>query len=168
MLILLFNLSKIFFKTFVVLFIISCGLQPLNYPNEKVTIFFEFQKNPLNLSLVQEIKKNFFIMNASEVQNKESASYVVKISDHRLGKFLEATDRDLFPAIVSLDYQVKIDILKESTGELYEIPIFSSEDFSYDTESILSNENKADEIKIDFFSDAINELIIFFSEKSNA
>ena len=107
-------------------------------------------------------------MNASEVQNKESASYVVKISDHRLGKFLEATDRDLFPAIVSLDYQVKIDILKESTGELYEIPIFSSEDFSYDTESILSNENKADEIKIDFFSDAINELIIFFSEKSNA
>ena len=107
-------------------------------------------------------------MNASEVQNKENASYIVKISDHRLGKFLEATDRDLFPAIVSLDYQVKIDILKESTGELYEIPIFSSEDFSYDTESILSNENKADEIKIDFFSDAINELIIFFSEKSNA
>ena len=61
MLILLFNLRKIFFKTFVVLFIIACGLQPLNYPNEKVTIFFEFQKNPLNLSLVQEIKKNFNI-----------------------------------------------------------------------------------------------------------
>ena len=107
-------------------------------------------------------------MNANLAETKDAADFVIEISNHRLGKFLEATDENLFPAVVSLDYQVKFSISERNTNTIHEIPIFTSEDFSYDTESILSNEKQADEIKLDFFSEAVNELLIFFSEKSGA
>ncbi len=167
-LILSFNLKKIFYNFLLVFLVAACGLKPLNYSEKKIAIFFEFQKNPLNFSLVQELKKNFFLMNANLAETKEAADFVIEISNHRLGKFLEATDKNLFPAVVSLDYQVKFSISERNTNTIHEIPIFTSEDFSYDNESILSNEKQADEIKLDFFSEAVNELLIFFSEKSHA
>ena len=160
---------KKFFISFSLAFIIaSCGLKPLNYTEKKITIFFDFQKNPLNFSLVQELKKNFFLMNANLTEKRDDADFVIEISNHRLGKFLEATDENLFPAVVSLDYQVNLSIFDKNTNSIHQIPIFTSEDFSYDTESILSNEKQADEIKLNFFSEAVNELLIFFSEKANA
>tara|TARA_B100001057_G_scaffold57957_1_gene51337 strand:+ start:1337 stop:1858 length:522 start_codon:yes stop_codon:yes gene_type:complete len=167
-LILSFNLKKVFLSFLLAIVIASCGFKPLNYSEKKITIFFEFQKNPLNFSLVQELKTNFFLMNASLAETKEAADFVIEISNHRLGKFLEATDENFFPSVVSLDYQVKLSIFDKNTNSIHEIPIFTSEDFSYDTESILSNERQADEIKLDFFSEAVNELLIFFSEKNNA
>ena len=168
LLILSFDLKRIFLNSLLILFIAACGFKPLNYSEKKISIFFEFQKNPLNFSLVQELKKNFFLMNANLAETKDAADFVIEISNHRLGKFLEATDENFFPAVVSLDYQVKLSIFEKNTNTIHEIPIFTSEDFSYDTESILSNEKQADEIKLDFFSEAVNELLIFFSEKSNA
>jgi len=163
-----FNLKIIFYNSLLVFLVAACGLKPLNYSEKKISIFFEFQKKPLNFSLVQELKKNFFLINASLAETKDAADFVIEISNHRLGKFLEATDEKLFPAVVSLDYQVKFSISEKNTNTIHEIPIFTSEDFSYDTESILSNEKQADEIKLDFFNEAVNELLIFFSEKSNA
>ena len=168
LLILLFDLKRIFLGFLLVILTISCGFKPLNYSEKKIAIFFEFQKNPLNFSLVQELKKNFFLMNANLAETKDTADFVIEISNHRLGKFLEATDKNFFPAVVSLDYQVKLSIFDKNTNTIHEIPIFTSEDFSYDTESILSNEKQADQIKSDFFSEAVNELLIFFSEKNNA
>ena len=167
-LILSFNLKRIFLNSLLFFLIASCGFKPLNYSEEKVAIFFEFQKTPLNFSLVQELKKNFFLMNANIAETKDTADFIIEISNHRLGKFLEATDENFFPAVVSLDYQVKLSIFETNTSTIHEIPIFTSEDFSYDTESILSNEKQVDEIKLDFFSEAVNELLIFFSEKSDA
>ncbi len=167
-LILSFNLKRIFLNSLLFFLIASCGFKPLNYSEEKVAIFFEFQKTPLNFSLVQELKKNFFLMNANIAETKDTADFIIEISNHRLGKFLEATDENFFPAVVSLDYQVKLTIFETNTSTIHEIPIFTSEDFSYDTESILSNEKQVDEIKLDFFSEAVNELLIFFSEKSDA
>ena len=111
--------------------------------------------------------RNFFLINADLANSKEAADYIISISDHRLGKFLEATDENFFPAVVSLDYQLRLAILNLNTENTKEIPIFTSEDFSYDTESILSNEKQVDEIKLDFFTKAVNELIIFFSEENN-
>ena len=64
-LILLFDLKRIFLGFLLVILTISCGFKPLNYSEKKIAIFFEFQKNPLNFSLVQELKKNFFLMNAN-------------------------------------------------------------------------------------------------------
>ena len=57
--ILSFELKRIFLNSLLILFIAACGFKPLNYSEKKITIFFEFQKNPLNFSLVQELKKNF-------------------------------------------------------------------------------------------------------------
>ena len=167
-LILLSNLKKIFLSFLLVILIASCGFKPLNYSEKKITIFFEFQKNPLNFSLVQELKTNFFLMNANLAETKDAADFVIEISNHRLGKFLEATDKNFFPSVVSLDYQVKLSIFDKNTNSIHEIPIFTSEDFSYDTDSILSNERQAEEIKLNFFSEVVNELLIFFSEKNNA
>ena len=167
-LILLSNLKKIFLSFLLVILIASCGFKPLNYSEKKITIFFEFKKNPLNFSLVQELKTNFFLINANLAETKDAADFVIEISNHRLGKFLEATDENFFPSVVSLDYQVKLSIFDKNTNSIHEIPIFTSEDFSYDTDSILSNERQAEEIKLNFFSEAVNELLIFFSEKNNA
>jgi len=167
-LILLSNLKKIFLSFLLVILIASCGFKPLNYSEKKITIFFEFQKNPLNFSLVQELKTNFFLMNANLAETKDAADFVIEISNHRLGKFLEATDENFFPSVVSLDYQVKLSIFDKNTNSIHEIPIFTSEDFSYDTDSILSNERQAEEIKLNFFSEVVNELLIYFSEKNNA
>ena len=50
-------------------------------------------------------------MNANLAETKDAADFVIEISNHRLGKFLEATDKIFFPAVVSLDYQVKLSIL---------------------------------------------------------
>ena len=47
-------------------------------------------------------------MSAITSETKEDADFVIEISNHRLGKFLEATDENFFPALVSLDYQVKL------------------------------------------------------------
>jgi len=163
-----FNLKKIFLSLSLVIFIASCGFKPLNYSEKKIAIFFEFQKNPLNFSLAQELKKSFFLMNANLAETKDAADFIIEIRNHRLGKFLEATDENFFPAVVSLDYQVELSIFDRETNSIHEIPIFTSADFSYDTESILSNDKQANEIKLDFFSEAVNELLIFFSEKSNA
>ena len=136
-LILSFNLKKVFLSFLLVVVIASCGFKPLNYSEKKITIFFEFQKNPLNFSLVQELKMNFFLMNANLAETKDAADFVIEISNHRLGKFLEATDENFFPSVVSLDYQVKLSIFDKNTNSIHEIPIFTSEDFSYDKESIL-------------------------------
>tara|TARA_B100001109_G_scaffold240605_1_gene224036 strand:+ start:840 stop:1370 length:531 start_codon:yes stop_codon:yes gene_type:complete len=163
-----FNLKKVIYSCSIVLLITYCGLKPLNYSEKKITIFFEFQKNPLNFSLVQELKKSFFLMNAKQAESKETADYVIEISNHRLGKFLEATDENFFPAVVSLDYQLLLNIFDNNKDSAYEIPIFTSGDFSYDTESILSNEKQAEEIKLDFFTEVVNELLIFFSEQNDA
>jgi len=167
-LILSFNLKKFFLSFLLAIVIASCGFKPLNYSEKKITIFFEFQKNPLNFSLVQELKTNFFLMNANLAETKDAADFVIEISNHRLGKFLEATDENFFPSVVSLDYQVKLSIFDKNTNSIHEIPIFTSEDFSYDTDSILSNERQAEEIKLNFFSEVVNELLIYFSEKNNA
>ena len=136
-LILSFNLKKVFLSFLLVVVIASCGFKPLNYSEKKITIFFEFQKNPLNFSLAQELKKSFFLMNANLAETKDAADFVIEISNHRLGKFLEATDENFFPSVVSLDYQVKLSIFDKNTNSIHEIPIFTSEDFSYDKESIL-------------------------------
>lgn len=112
---LLFSLRNNLLNFLIILSITSCSLKPLNFSDKKISIFFEFQKNPLNFSLVQELKRNFFLMNADLANSKEAADYVISISDHRLGKFLEATDENFFPAVVSLDYQVRLAILNLNT-----------------------------------------------------
>ena len=52
--ILSFDFKRFFFlNSLLILLIAACGFKPLNYSEKKITIFFEFQKNPLNFSLVQ-------------------------------------------------------------------------------------------------------------------
>ena len=117
---LLFSLKNNFFNFLIFLFITSCSLKPLNFSENKISIFFEFKKNPLNYSLVQELKRNFFLINADLAKSKEAADYIISISDHRLGKFLEATDENFFPAVVSLVSNIELKYRKyERNSNIY-------------------------------------------------
>ena len=68
---------------------------------------------------------------------------------------MSATDENFFPAVGSLDYQLDF-VLKNGSKEEF-IEFFASENFAYDTDSILSNEQKIEEIKKNFFYQALNE-----------
>tara|TARA_B100001029_G_scaffold5679_1_gene4095 strand:+ start:8434 stop:8949 length:516 start_codon:yes stop_codon:yes gene_type:complete len=160
---LLFKYSRNLFFFFIIsLLFSSCALQPLKIADNKISIYLDFKNNPLNKSLVYEIKRNLNKFNAS-IESEEKAKYIVKINEHRIGKFMESTDEELLPALINLEYQLNLEIINKTLNSVEKIPIFLTEDFSYDTESILSNERKSDEIKQDFFNQVIDIFIIFFS-----
>ena len=64
-----------------------------------------------------------------------------------------------------LDYQFDFYLKTNSKSEFIEF--FANEDFAYDTDSILSNEQKIEEIKINFFQEALNELAFRISNFSS-
>ena len=143
-------------KIFLLLFLlVSCGYSPISQKNEeRMIIFFSFKNNPLNQDLMSEIKKSSSMLNI-EISNSSEADLELEIINHRIGKFLSATDENFFPAVGSLDYQLDF-ILKNGSKEEF-IEFFASENFAYDTDSILSNEQKIEEIKKNFFYRALNE-----------
>jgi len=163
---LLFKYSKNLFFFFIISIVFSsCALKPFDIPENKISIYLDYKNNPLNKSLVYEIKRNLNKFNAS-IESEEKAEYIVKINEHRIGKFMESTDAELLPALINLEYQLNLEIINRTLNSTEKIPIFLTEDFSYDTESILSNERKSDEIKLDFFSQVIDIFIVFFSNKT--
>ncbi len=143
-------------KIFLLLFLlVSCGYSPVLEKNEKrMMIFFSYKNNPLNQDFMSEIKKSSSMMNI-EISNSSEADLELEIINHRIGKFLSATDENFFPAVGSLDYQLDF-ILKSGSKEEF-IEFFATENFAYDTDSILSNEQKIEEIKKNFFYQALNE-----------
>ena len=88
-----------------------------------------------------------------------------KIVNHRIGKFLKVTDKNFFPAVGTLDYQFDFYLKTNSKSEFIEF--FVNEDFAYDTDSILSNEQKIEEIKMNFFQQALIELSFRISNFSS-
>jgi len=143
----------------------SCGYSPVNESEEDaLKIYFSFKNNPLNQSLLVEIKKNTSFLNL-EISSLDEADLEIEIVNHRIGKFLNATDKKFFPAVGKLDYQFDFYLKTNSKSEFIEF--FANEDFAYDTDSILSNEQKIEEIKINFFQQALNELSFRISNFSS-
>ena len=95
----------------------------------------------------------------------KEADLKIEIINHRIGKFLGASDQNFFSAIGNLDYELEIKIteLESNSSEIFRL--FTSENYAYDTNSILSNEKKIDEIKETFFMEAISQLSYFLTSK---
>ena len=143
----------------------SCGYSPVNESNDELLkIHFSFKNNPLNQSLLAEIRKNTPFLNI-EVSSSNDADLEVEIVNHRIGKFLKVTDKNFFPAVGTLDYQFDFYLKTNSKSEFIEF--FVNEDFAYDTDSILSNEQKIEEIKMNFFQQALIELSFRISNFSS-
>ena len=87
-------------KIFLLLFLlVSCGYSPVSEKNEKrMMIFFSYKNNPLNQDLMSEIKRSSSMMNI-EISNSSEADLELEIINHRIGKFLSATDENFFPAV---------------------------------------------------------------------
>ncbi len=153
------------FYQFIILFILlGCGYSPVNnLEKEPLNVFVSFKNNPLNQSLLSEIRKSSLFLNL-RLSSQENADVEIEITNHRIGKFLNTTDENFFPAVGTLDYQLDFYLKNNSNKEFIEF--FTNENFAYDTDSILSNEQKIEEIKINFFKQALNEITFRLSNFS--
>ena len=153
------------FYQFIILFILlGCGYSPVNnLEKEPLKVFVSFKNNPLNQSLLSEIRKSSSFLNL-RLSSQENADVEIEITNHRIGKFLNTTDENFFPAVGTLDYQLDFYLKDNSNKEFIEF--FTNENFAYDTDSILSNEQKIEEIKINFFKQALNEITFRLSNFS--
>jgi outer membrane lipopolysaccharide assembly protein LptE/RlpB len=148
-------------KILIIVVLTSCGFSPINNSDMKVkNVSISFSDNPLNKFFYGEIRKNRNLLKFNFTSLKE-ADLEIEIINHRIGKFLGASDQNFFSATGNLDYELEIKIteLESNTSEIFKL--FTSENYAYDTNSILSNEKKIDEIKETFFMQAISQLSIF-------
>ena len=153
------------YLSLILFILLSCGYSPVNESrDELLSVHFSFKNNPLNQSLLAEIKKNTPFLNL-ELSSSVDADLEVEIINHRIGKFLNTTDKNFFPAVGTLDYQFDFYLKTNAKSEFIEF--FANEDFAYDTDSILSNEQKIEEIKINFFQQALVELSFRISNFSS-
>jgi outer membrane lipopolysaccharide assembly protein LptE/RlpB len=153
-------------KILIIVVLTSCGFSPINNSDMKVkNVSISFSDNPLNKFFYGEIRKNRNLLNFNFTSLKE-ADLEIEIINHRIGKFLGASDQNFFSATGNLDYELEIKIteLESNTSEIFKL--FTSENYAYDTNSILSNEKKIDEIKETFFMQAISQLSIFLISKN--
>ena len=93
------------YLSLILFILLSCGYSPVNESrDEPLNVHFSFKNNPLNQSLLAEIKKNTPFLNL-ELSSSIDADLEVEIINHRIGKFLSTTDRNFLPAVGTLDYQ---------------------------------------------------------------
>tara|TARA_B100000767_G_C19429706_1_gene395452 strand:- start:116 stop:592 length:477 start_codon:yes stop_codon:yes gene_type:complete len=155
-----------FLKILIIVVLTSCGFSPINNSDMKIkNVSISFSDNPLNNFFYGEIRKNRNLLKFNFTTLKE-ADLKIEIISHRIGKFLGASDQNFFSATGNLDYELEIKIteLESNTSEMFKL--FTSENYAYDTNSILSNEKKIDEIKETFFMEAISQLSIFLISKN--
>ena len=95
------------FYQFIILFILlGCGYSPVNnLEKEPLNVFVSFKNNPLNQSLLSEIRKSSSFLNL-RLSSQENADVEIEITNHRIGKFLNTTDENFFPAVGTLYYQL--------------------------------------------------------------
>ena len=154
-----------FLKILIIISLTSCGFSPLNNSDIKIkNVSVSFSDNPLNNFCYSELKRNRNLLKFNFTTLKE-ADLKIEIINHRIGKFLGASDQNFFSAIGNLDYELEIKIteLESNSSEIFRL--FTSENYAYDTNSILSNEKKIDEIKETFFMEAISQLSYFLTSK---
>ena len=150
---------------FITFSLASCGFSPVNNLDTQIrNVSIEFSENPLNNYLFNEIKKNRNLLKFNFVTANE-AYLKIEITNHRIGKFLGAEDQDFFSATGNLDYELEMRITDTKKNQSEYFKLFTSENYAYDTNSILSNEKKIDEIKITFFMQAISQLSFFLTSR---
>ena len=148
--------TLLFFISFT---LISCGFAPINnVSNESKDVFISFEDNLLNNKFIKNIERNSKFLNLS-LTNSNEAEINIEILDHRISKYTGATDRNFFSATGVIEYEITMIINKSNKSkEFKEFNFSSSENFPYDTNKILSNEKKIEELETMFFFEAQNQL----------
>ena len=145
--------ALLFFVSFV---FISCGFAPINKENNNSKdIFISFKDNLLNNKFIKNIERNSKFFNLS-LTNSNEADINIEILNNRISKYTGASDRNFFSATGIIEYEITMMISKSNKSK--EFNFTSSENFPYDTNKILSNEKKIEELEMMFFFEAQNQL----------
>ena len=145
--------ALLFFVSFA---FISCGFAPINNEsNNSKDIFISFKDNLLNNKFIKNIERNSKFFNLS-LTNSNEADINIEILNHRISKYTGATDRNFFSATGIIEYEITMMISKSNKSR--EFSFTSSENFPYDTNKILSNEKKIEELEMMFFFEAQNQI----------
>ena len=155
--------ALLFFVSFA---FISCGFAPINNEsNNSKDIFISFKDNLLNNKFIKNIERNSKFLNLS-LTNSNEAEINIEIINHTILKYAGATDRNFFSATGIIDYEINMRVSKSTKSKVFSFN--SSENFPYDTNKILSNEKKIDELETMFFFEAQNQLknflFLYFNE----
>ena len=85
-----------FLKILIIISLTSCGFSPLNNSDIKIkNVSVSFSDNPLNNFFYSELKRNRNLLKFNFTTLKE-ADLKIEIINHRIGKFLGASDQNFF------------------------------------------------------------------------
>ena len=119
-------------------------------------------KKPINRSfgekeklLVKNIKSNqgYVGLNLSKT---DQVDLKIRIISQRIGKFLSATDKNLTPAVGSIEYSLEYEFILDD--KIISQSFYDSELYPYDTSNILSNDKITEEIKNSFLDKALDDI----------
>lgn len=154
------------FLFFILLSFLSCGFAPINNSNyDSKKIYFTFKDNFLNNKFFKNLERNSKFLNL-ELTNSNEAEINIEIMNHTILKFAGATDSNFFSATGVIEYELNMKVSKSNKSKMFSFN--SSENFPYDTNKILSNEKKIEELETMFFFEAQNQLknflFLYFDE----
>lgn len=154
------------FLFFILLSFLSCGFAPINNSNyDSKKIYFTFKDNFLNNKFFKNLERNSKFLNL-ELTNSNEAEINIEIMNHTILKFAGATDSNFFSATGVIEYELNMKVSKSNKSKVFSFN--SSENFPYDTNKILSNEKKIEELETMFFFEAQNQLknflFLYFDE----
>ena len=121
----------------------------------KMVFFISYDDTLLNSQFVNEMRKKSSFLNF-QFSNSKDADLNIRILEHTITKYIGAKDRNFFAATGTIDYEISMQISK--LGKSEEFNFRSSEIFPYDTNKILSNEKKMEDLQVMFFFEAQNQL----------
>jgi len=80
----------------------------------------------------------------------------IRIISQRIGKFLSATDKNLTPAVGSIEYSLEYEFILNN--KVISQSFYDSELYPYNTSNILSNDKITEEIKNSFLDKALDDI----------
>jgi hypothetical protein len=137
------------------LFIYSCGYSLVSNNPSKLDAVLIFENTPLNKLLVINIKSNqgYLGLNLSKT---DQVDLKIRIISQRIGKFLSATDKNLTPAVGSIEYSLEYEFILDD--KIISQSFYDSELYPYNTSNILSNDKITKEIKNSFLDKALDDI----------
>ena len=146
------------------LFIYSCGYSLVSNNPPKLDAVLIYESTPLNKLLVKNIKSNqgYVGLNLSKT---DQVDLKIRIISQRIGKFLSATDKNLTPAVGSIEYSLEYEFILDD--KIISQSFYDSELYPYNTSNILSNDKITEEIKNSFLDKALDNIKFNLIEISN-
>ena len=105
------------------------------------------------LSKILNLIRGYVGLNLSKT---DQVDLKIRIISQRIGKFLSATDKNLTPAVGSIEYSLEYEFILDD--KIISQSFYDSELYPYNTSNILSNDKITEEIKNSFLDKALDDI----------